>query len=44
MAVAIMWAFTAVTWIFVALRLYTRAFILQQIGPDDHAYWLSGVS
>ncbi|KPM40835.1 hypothetical protein AK830_g5711 [Neonectria ditissima] len=43
MAVAIMWAFTALTWIFVGLRLYTRAFILQQIGPDDHAYWLSGV-
>ncbi|KAF5003736.1 hypothetical protein FDECE_9725 [Fusarium decemcellulare] len=43
MAVAIMWVFTALTWIFVALRLYTRAFVLQQVGADDHAYWLSGI-
>ncbi|KAH7120141.1 hypothetical protein B0J13DRAFT_568378 [Dactylonectria estremocensis] len=43
MAVAVMWALTALTWIFVCLRLYTRIYILQQVGPDDHAYWLSGV-
>ncbi|CAM1502522.1 Fc.00g045060.m01.CDS01 [Cosmosporella sp. VM-42] len=38
-----MWALVAITWIFVVLRLYTRHFVLGQIGPDDHAYWLSGV-
>jgi hypothetical protein len=44
MALAVMWAFTVMTWIFVVLRLYTRAFVMKQIGADDHAYWLSGVS
>ncbi|KAF4978073.1 hypothetical protein FZEAL_5499 [Fusarium zealandicum] len=43
MTVAVMWAFTAMTWIFVCLRLYTRYFILRQIGSDDYAYVLSGI-
>ncbi|KAJ4171338.1 hypothetical protein NW754_013107 [Fusarium falciforme] len=43
MALAVMWAFTVMTWIFVVLRLYTRAFVMKQIGADDHAYWLSGI-
>jgi hypothetical protein len=43
MALAVMWSFVAMTWIFVFLRLYTRAFIIRSVGLDDHAYWLSGV-
>ena len=43
MALAIMWSLVAVTWVFVILRLYTRIFIVQSVGPDDHTYWLSGV-
>ncbi|KAF5020686.1 hypothetical protein F66182_7284 [Fusarium sp. NRRL 66182] len=43
MAMAVMWSLVAITWIFVALRLYTRAFITQAIGADDHAYWVSGI-
>jgi hypothetical protein len=44
MALAVMWSFVAMTWIFVFLRLYTRVFIKGSVGLDDHAYWLSGVS
>lgn len=44
MVVTVMWIFTTLTWIFVCLRLYTRHFILHQIGIDDHVYFLSGVS
>ncbi|KAI5458778.1 hypothetical protein BGZ63DRAFT_362750 [Mariannaea sp. PMI_226] len=43
MAIGLMWMFTTLTWLFVILRLYTRYFILHQVGADDHAYWLSGV-
>ena len=43
MALAIMWSLVAITWVFVILRLYTRIFIIQSVGPDDHTYWLSGV-
>ncbi|KAM0235149.1 hypothetical protein ACHAPO_005945 [Fusarium lateritium] len=43
MAMAVMWSFVALTWIFVFLRLYTRAFIIKSVGLDDHTYWLSGV-
>ncbi|KAL4722198.1 hypothetical protein ACLX1H_010975 [Fusarium chlamydosporum] len=38
-----MWSLVAITWIFVILRLYTRAFIIRSLGPDDHTYLLSGV-
>ena len=44
MAMAIMWALTVVTWIMVILRTYTRAVIVQHVGPDDHVYILTGVS
>lgn len=44
MVMAVMWSFVALTWTFVFLRLYTRAFILKSVGLDDHMYWLSGVS
>ncbi|KAJ4256251.1 hypothetical protein NW762_009331 [Fusarium torreyae] len=43
MALAVMWSFVAISWIFVALRLYTRIWITQSVGADDHAYWMSGV-
>ncbi|WXC59688.1 hypothetical protein SNK03_005548 [Fusarium graminearum] len=43
MVMAVMWSFVALTWTFVFLRLYTRAFILKSVGLDDHMYWLSGV-
>ncbi|EKJ77761.1 hypothetical protein FPSE_02259 [Fusarium pseudograminearum CS3096] len=44
MAMAVMWSLVALTWIFVFLRLYTRAFIIKSVGLDDHTYWLSGIA
>ncbi|ESU10313.1 hypothetical protein FGSG_02981 [Fusarium graminearum PH-1] len=44
MVMAVMWSFVALTWTFVFLRLYTRAFILKSVGLDDHMYWLSGIA
>ena len=41
---AIMWAFTTLTIVFVFLRLYTRLFIVHSPGADDVAYVVSGVS
>lgn len=43
-AMAIMWTLTAVTWIIVLLRIYTRALIVRQFGADDYVFVLSGVS
>ncbi|KAK3331622.1 hypothetical protein B0T19DRAFT_380110 [Cercophora scortea] len=43
MAMAAMWCLTVVTLIFVALRVYTRAVIVRQLGWDDHIYALTGV-
>ncbi|RGP77379.1 hypothetical protein FLONG3_4518 [Fusarium longipes] len=43
MALAIMWSLVAITWIFVVLRLYTRAFIIRSVGMDDYTYLLSGI-
>ncbi|KAK1756493.1 hypothetical protein QBC47DRAFT_401396 [Echria macrotheca] len=43
MAMAIMWVLTAVTWIFVVLRTYTRACIVRRVGSDDYVFALSGV-
>lgn len=42
-ALAIMWVLVAVVFAFIALRLYTRIKILNQLGSDDHVYTLSGV-
>ncbi|OHW92146.1 hypothetical protein CSPAE12_09156 [Colletotrichum incanum] len=38
MALGVLWGLTALTLCFVLLRLYTRIFILQAYGIDDHFY------
>ncbi|KAK4214255.1 hypothetical protein QBC37DRAFT_440268 [Rhypophila decipiens] len=43
MAIATMWSLTAVTFIFVTLRLYTRAVVVHQVGWDDHIFVFSAV-
>ncbi|KAM7187538.1 hypothetical protein V8F33_011185 [Rhypophila sp. PSN 637] len=43
MAIASMWCLTAVTFIFVLLRLYTRAVVVHQVGWDDHIFVFSAV-
>lgn len=40
----VMWVLVAITFLFMALRLFTRIRIIDQLGPDDHIYTLSGVS
>ncbi|KAF6824337.1 hypothetical protein CMUS01_10283 [Colletotrichum musicola] len=40
-AIAVMWSLTAVTLIFVVLRIYTRVFIVRSYGIDDHVYVLA---
>ncbi|GAB1319258.1 Integral membrane protein pth11 [Madurella fahalii] len=37
-AVAVMWIVTILTFIFVLLRVYTRALVVQNYGIDDHVY------
>ncbi|KAI1871210.1 uncharacterized protein JN550_004655 [Neoarthrinium moseri] len=37
-AVTNMWILTAVTLIFVALRIYTRVWVVRSFGVDDHVY------
>ncbi|KAF5234165.1 hypothetical protein FANTH_12267 [Fusarium anthophilum] len=37
-AIAVMWALTVVVFIFVLLRLYTRVFVVESLGIDDHVY------
>lgn len=39
----VMWVLTAITLIFVFLRLYARICIVGTTGPDDYVYALSGV-
>ncbi|KAF4962987.1 hypothetical protein FSARC_8964 [Fusarium sarcochroum] len=43
LALGVMWSLVVISEIFVLLRLYTRTFIVESVGLDDHAYWLSGV-
>ncbi|KAK0631074.1 hypothetical protein B0T17DRAFT_239334 [Bombardia bombarda] len=43
MALAVMWCLTAITLIFVVLRIYTRAIVVRQLGWDDHIYVISGL-
>lgn len=43
-AIAVMWIVTAVTLVFVLLRIYTRAYVVQSYGVDDHVYNLAFVS
>ncbi|KAI5465272.1 hypothetical protein BGZ63DRAFT_410941 [Mariannaea sp. PMI_226] len=40
-AVAVMWALTAVVFIFVLLRIYTRVVVVTSYGMDDHLYNLA---
>jgi hypothetical protein len=39
-----MWIVTAVTLVFVLLRIYTRAYVVKSYGIDDHVYNLAFVS
>ena len=41
---AIMWALTAVSWVMIFLRNYTRIWIVRHVGADDHVYTLTGAS
>ncbi|KAK0744867.1 hypothetical protein B0T21DRAFT_380984 [Apiosordaria backusii] len=36
--VSVMWLVTALTFVFVILRIYTRAFVVESYGIDDHVY------
>ncbi|RKK32503.1 hypothetical protein BFJ67_g14711 [Fusarium oxysporum f. sp. cepae] len=36
-----MWSLTAVAFIFVVLRAYTRIFVVKSFGVDDHVYNLA---
>lgn len=44
MALAVLWGLTGLAFFFVLLRLYTRLFILQAYGVDDHFFNLAFVS
>lgn len=44
MMLGILWGFTAVTFVFVILRLYTRIKVVQAYGLDDHFFNASFVS
>ncbi|KAK4194408.1 hypothetical protein QBC40DRAFT_34878 [Triangularia verruculosa] len=37
-AVSVMWIVTVITFIFVVLRVYTRAWVVESYGIDDHVY------
>lgn len=43
MALIVMWTSTAITLVFVVIRLFTRHFIVHQLGADDAAYFVAGV-
>ena len=43
-AVSTMWSLAGVTFIFVVLRIYTRAVVVKSYGIDDHVYNLAFVS
>ncbi|KAF4974592.1 hypothetical protein FZEAL_8519 [Fusarium zealandicum] len=40
-AISVMWSLTAVTSIFVVLRIYTRVVVVKSFGIDDHVYNLA---
>ncbi|KAK4641122.1 hypothetical protein QC761_609580 [Podospora bellae-mahoneyi] len=42
-AVSVMWIVTALTFVFVLLRIYTRAYVVGSYGLDDHVYNLAFV-
>jgi hypothetical protein len=39
-----MWVLTALSLILVALRLYTRIYVVKFVGAEDHMYFWTGVS
>jgi hypothetical protein len=43
-AVIAMWILTAMTFVFVVLRTYTRMYVVKSSGIDDHVYNLAFVS
>lgn len=42
-AVAVMWSLAGVVFVFVLLRIYTRAIVVTSFGVDDHVYNLAFV-
>ncbi|KAK4171451.1 hypothetical protein QBC36DRAFT_366486 [Triangularia setosa] len=42
-AVSVMWIVTALTFVFVLLRIYTRTYVVESYGLDDHVYNLAFV-
>ncbi|KAF4457691.1 hypothetical protein F53441_421 [Fusarium austroafricanum] len=42
-AIAVMWVLTAVVFVFVLLRVYTRVVVVESFGIDDHVYNLAFV-
>ncbi|KAE8147818.1 hypothetical protein BDV25DRAFT_159523 [Aspergillus avenaceus] len=42
-AITVMWVMTGLSFILVPLRLYTRIFILQALGLDDHVFTLGWI-
>lgn len=43
-AIRVMWILTALTFVFVLLRNYTRVFVVRSFGIDDHVYNFAFVS
>jgi len=43
-SIAVMWILTAVTLVFVVLRVYTRVVVVKRFGVDDHVYNFAFVS
>ncbi len=43
-AITVMWIVTALAFVFVVLRTYTRAVVVQSFGVDDHVYNFAFVS
>lgn len=37
----VVWVMTMISFIPIPLRLYTRAYVLEAVGPDDHIYNLA---
>ncbi len=43
-AVSVMWIVTGIAFVFVVLRVYTRAVVVESLGIDDHVYNFAFVS
>lgn len=42
-AIVVIWAMTAMSFILIPLRIYTRVYVLKAFGPDDYLYNLGWV-